>query len=118
MASTVRRYCDGRGPGDWGHALDDRSDQMTEFRVSATRRIAAPARRLYEIVSHPSGPVDVAGSAMLERAPDARPLTAVGQTFDMDMDRAPLNDVPGMGKYSVRNTVTQIVPNRLFEWGI
>jgi hypothetical protein len=55
---------------------------------------------------------------MLEAAPDARQLTAVGETFNMDMDREPLGDIPGMGKYKVQNTVTQFIPDRLFEWGI
>ena len=36
----------------------------------------------------------------------------------MDMDREPLGDIPGMGKYQVRNTVTQIVPDRLVEWTV
>ncbi|HWD24350.1 MAG TPA: hypothetical protein VG368_02700, partial [Acidimicrobiales bacterium] len=87
-------------------------------RVSATRRIAAPASKLFAIVSHPTGHVEIDGSGMLEAASDARPITAVGETFDMDMDREPLGDIPGMGKYKVRNTVTQIIPDRLFEWGI
>lgn len=55
---------------------------------------------------------------MLDAAPDARPLTAVGETFDMEMDRTPLNDIPGLVKYKVRNTVTQIVPDQLVEWTI
>jgi uncharacterized protein YndB with AHSA1/START domain len=87
-------------------------------RVSATRRIAAPASTLFRIVSNPNGHVQIDGSGMLEAAPDARQLTAVGETFDMDMDREPLGDIPDMGKYKVRNTVTQIVPDRLFEWNI
>jgi hypothetical protein len=36
----------------------------------------------------------------------------------MDMDRQPLGDIPDMGKYKVRNTVTQVIPDRLFEWAI
>jgi hypothetical protein len=91
---------------------------MSSDRIAVTRRIAAPADKLFRIVSSPAGHVAIDGSGMLEAAPDDRPLTAVGETFDMDMDRAPLGDVPGMGKYQVRNTVTRIVPNRLFEWGI
>jgi len=55
---------------------------------------------------------------MLEASPDARQLSAPGETFDMDMDRAPLGDIPEMGKYKVRNTVTRIVPDRLFEWAV
>lgn len=91
---------------------------MPSDRVSATRRIAAPASVLFQIVSNPTGHVEIDGSGMLEAAPNARQLTAVGETFDMDMDRAPLGDIPDMGKYKVRNTVTQIIPDRLFEWSI
>ena len=87
-------------------------------RVSVTRRIAAPASQLFQIVSNPAGHVDIDGSGMLEAATDARPLTAVGETFDIDMDREPLGDIPDMGKYKVRNTVTKIVPGRLFEWTV
>jgi hypothetical protein len=85
-------------------------------RVSATRRIGAPAHKLFEIVSDPAGHVEIDGSGIRVAAPEARRLTAVGETFDIDMDRAPLGDIPDMGKYKVRNTVTQIVPDRLFEW--
>jgi hypothetical protein len=87
-------------------------------RVSATRRIAAPAGKLFEIVSSPSGQVAIDGSGMLDAAPDDRPLTKVGETFDMDMDREPLGDIPNLKKYQVRNTVTQIVPDYLVEWTI
>jgi hypothetical protein len=87
-------------------------------RVSASRRIAAPASKLFQIVSSPSGQVAIDGSGMLEAAPDDRPLTKVGETFDMDMDRAPLGDIPNLTKYQVRNTVTQIVPDHLIEWTV
>ncbi len=91
---------------------------MTEERVAVTRRIAAPAAAIYALVSDPAGHVQIDGSGMLEAAPDAKPLTAVGDTFDIAMDRTPLNDIPGLVKYSVRNTVTQIEPGRLIEWTI
>jgi hypothetical protein len=91
---------------------------MPANRVSATRRIAATASALYAIVSTPSGHVRIDGSGMLHTTPDAGPLTAVGQTFDMRMDRTPLHDIPGLVEYVVRNTVTQIVPNRLVEWTV
>lgn len=91
---------------------------MSSERVSASRRIAAPADVIFRIVADPAGHVRIDGSGMLEAAPDARPLTAVGDTFDMHMDRTPLNDIPGLVKYSVRNTVTQIEQDRLVEWTI
>jgi uncharacterized protein YndB with AHSA1/START domain len=91
---------------------------MSSDRVSATRRIAAPAAALWAIVSDPAGHVRIDGSGMLETAADATPLAAVGETFDMHMDRTPLNDIPGLTKYTVRNTVTRIEPGRLVEWTI
>ncbi len=91
---------------------------MTEERVAVTRRIAAPAAKIYALVSDPAGHVQIDGSGMLEAAPDAKPLTAVGDTFDIAMDRTPLNDIPGLVKYSVRNTVTQLEPGHLVEWTI
>ena len=91
---------------------------MSAERVAVTRRIAAPAATIYAIVSDPAGHVRIDGSGMLDAAPEARPVTAVGDTFDMEMDRAPLNDIPGLGKYSVRNTVTRLEPGHLVEWTI
>ena len=91
---------------------------MTDQRVSASRRINASAHALFEIVSSPDGHVRIDGSGMLDAAPDAKPLLAIGDVFDMEMDRTPLNDIPGLVKYKVRNTVTQIVPDQLIEWTI
>ena len=91
---------------------------MPEDRVAVTRRIAAPAHTIFTIVADPAGHVEIDGSGMLEAAPDAAPLTEVGQTFVMDMDRTPLGDIPNMVKYKVTNTVTRIEPDRLVEWGV
>ena len=91
---------------------------MPPDRVSATRRVAAPAGELFRIVSDPTGQVAIDGSGMLVAAPDAVPLTTIGQTFDMDMDREPLGDIPDLGKYQVRNTVTDVIPDRLIEWTV
>src|SRR5258708_8967620 len=87
-------------------------------RVSATGRIAAPAHEVWLIVSDPARHVEIDGSGMLQAAPDAGPLSAVGQTFDMDMDRRPLGDIPNMAEYQVRCTVTRLVPDRLIEWAV
>jgi hypothetical protein len=91
---------------------------VTTDRTSVKRRIEASASRIFLIVSDPAGHVDIDGSGMLQAAPDARPLTAVGQTFDMEMDRRPLGDIPNMAEYKVRCTVTQLVPDRLIEWTV
>jgi hypothetical protein len=83
-----------------------------------TRRIAAPAHTIFLLVSDPARHVDIDGSGMLQAAPDDRPLTAVGQRFDMDMDRRPLGDIPNMAEYKVRCTVTQLNADRLIEWTV
>jgi hypothetical protein len=90
---------------------------VSEERISVSRTMRASAAEIFKIVSHPEGHVDIDGSGMLETAPDAKALTAVGDTFAMDMDREPLGDVP-MGKYSVLNVVTRIVPDELVEWTV
>jgi polyketide cyclase/dehydrase/lipid transport protein len=91
---------------------------MSVDRVSVSERVAAPVSRVFAIVSDPARHVDIDGSGMLQAAPDAMPLTAVGQTFEMDMDRRPLGDIPNMAEYKVRCTVTQLIPNRLIEWTV
>ena len=90
---------------------------MADDRVTLTRRIAAPADAVFAVIIDPNRHVDIDGSGMLMAAPDARPLRAVGDTFDMDMDREPLGDLP-MGKYKVRNTVTKFVPDTTLEWNV
>ena len=91
---------------------------MAEDRVSVTRRVAAPAERVYAIVSDPAAHVEIDGSGMLQAPIDPRPITEVGQTFDMEMDRRPLGDIPDMAEYTVRNTVTRVEPGRLVEWTV
>ena len=94
------------------------AEPVSADRVTVTRRIAAPAHAIFVLVSNPARHVDLDGSGMLQAAPGARPLTAVGQTFDMDMDRRPLGDIPTMAEYTVRCTVTQLIPDRLIEWTV
>jgi uncharacterized protein YndB with AHSA1/START domain len=86
-------------------------------RVAVSRTVDASAARVFSVVTDPNGHVQIDGSGMLTAAPDAKRLEAVGDTFDMDMDREPLGDIP-MGKYQVRNTVTKIVPDTLLEWNV
>jgi hypothetical protein len=105
-----------------------RGTPATPDRISATRRIAVPPHGIFVLVSDPGRHVDIDGSGMLRTAPDARPLTAVGQTFDIDMDRRPLGDtantealldlVRDMPEYKVRCTVIQLIPDRLVEWTV
>jgi len=97
-------------------------------RVTVSRHVSAPAHAVFRLVSDPARHVDIDGSGMLRAAPAARLLTAVGQTFDIEMDRRPLGDVPNTEAlhqlvttapdYLVRCTVTQLIPDRLIEWAV
>ena len=90
---------------------------MPDDRVSLSRRVAATPDVVFAVITDPNRHVDIDGSGMLMSAPDARPLREVGDSFDMNMDREPLGDLP-MGKYTVRNTVTKIVPDTTLEWNV
>jgi hypothetical protein len=87
-------------------------------RVSVTRRIPAPAAAVFAEVSDPAGHVRIDGSGMLVEAPDAARPAGVGDAFEMDMDRTPLADIPGLTAYRTLNTVTAYVPDRQFEWNV
>ncbi|SHN46716.1 SRPBCC family protein [Cryptosporangium aurantiacum] len=86
-----------------------------EQRISTTRRIAAPAARIFAVISDPDGHVAIDGSGMLMAADGSRRLTAVGDMFIMNMDREPLGDLP-MGKYTVQNTVVAFTPEAAIAW--
>ena len=88
-----------------------------EDRISATRRIAAPAASIFAIITDPAGQVAIDGSHMLVGAPHAKRLEAVGDSFSINMDRDALGDLP-LGQYQVLNTVTKIEPDRLLEWNV
>jgi uncharacterized protein YndB with AHSA1/START domain len=86
-------------------------------RISTTRRIAAPARTIFDLITDPHGHVRIDGSGMLVAADAAARLERVGDAFEMEMDREPLGDIP-LGRYRVRNVVTRIVPDRELEWSV
>jgi uncharacterized protein YndB with AHSA1/START domain len=86
-------------------------------RIAASRTVTASPAEIFRIVTDPAMHVKIDGSGMLQAAPGAQRLRAPGDTFEMDMDREPLGDVP-MGKYKSLNTVTRIVPDSLLEWNV
>jgi hypothetical protein len=86
-------------------------------RVAVTQRIAATARQIFHIVTDPAYHIEIDGSGMLRSAGAPHRLEAVGDTFDMEMDRQPLTQLGQLARYyTIRNTVTRIIPDRLVEW--
>lgn len=86
-------------------------------RIAASQTVKASPSRLFAVVTDPNMHVEIDGSGMLQAAPEARRLEAVGQVFEMDMDATPLGNAT-IGKYQVVNTVTKIVPDALLEWSV
>jgi hypothetical protein len=86
-------------------------------RIVVSRRILVPAGQIFQLICDPWGQVKIDGSGMLVAARDAHRLTAVGDVFEMEMDREALGDVP-LGKYRVVNSVTRFVEDQQLEWNV
>ena len=71
-------------------------------RIGATHRIAAPAGHIFRLITDPAVHVRIDGSGMLVEAGSGSVLRAVGDAFEIEMDREPIGDLP-LGRYRVRN---------------
>src|SRR5690349_4374214 len=68
--------------------------RQTESRLELVRAINALPSAVFAVISDPTGHVSIDGSGMLVAAQNSSPLTGVGDSFVMDMDREALGDVP------------------------
>jgi hypothetical protein len=78
-------------------------------RVEVSRRIQAPAARIFKNLANPQRHVDFDGSGMLRGADLDRPISGVGDTFTMKMHR--LGD-----DYLMLNYVVEFEPYRRIFW--
>lgn len=86
-------------------------------RIETERTISAPAAKIFALLCDPRGHVAIDSSGMLQDA-DGDPVSAVGDTFVVHMDRESLNDFPQLGKYDVTVEITEFEPDRLIAWTI
>ena len=89
---------------------------MTDERIEVQRTIAADPATIFRVLSDPNGHVAIDSSGMLMAA-TGEPVTAVGDTFVVHMDRESLNDFP-MGRYDVEVHIATFVPDREIAWTI
>ena len=89
---------------------------MSNERMEVQRTIAADPATIFRLLSDPNGHVSIDSSGMLISA-SGDPVTAVGDSFVVHMDREALNDYP-MGEYDVTVTITALVPDREIAWTI
>jgi hypothetical protein len=89
---------------------------MTNERLEIERSIPADPATIFRVLCDPQGHVAIDSSGMLMEA-TGEPVTAVGDSFVVHMDREALNDYP-MGRYDVTVTITTFVPDREIAWTI
>jgi hypothetical protein len=89
---------------------------MTTDRMEVQRTVEATPEAIFAVLSDPQGHVSIDSSGMLQSA-DGVPVTAVGDTFVVHMDRESLNDYP-LGKYDVTIRITEFEPGREIAWTI
>ncbi len=94
----------------WQHEV------MANERLEVQRTVAADPSTIFRLLSDPQGHVAIDSSGMLMDA-TGEPVSAVGDTFVVHMDREALNDYP-MGLYDVTVTITTLVPDREIAWTI
>ncbi len=77
--------------------------------LEVSRRIATPAAFIFEILANPQRHIDFDGSDMLRGAVFNRPISGVGDTFAMKMNR--------LGRdYLMVNHVVEFEPDRRIFW--
>src|SRR5580698_1102391 len=90
---------------------------MTSERIEVTRTIEAEPAAIFAVLRDPQGHVAIDSSGMLQSA-DGEPVSAVGDSFVVHMDRESLNDFPEMGRYDVTVRIASYEPDRLISWTI
>lgn len=74
-----------------------------------TGTVDAPPEQLFAVLADPARHAEIDGSSMCVGC-SSGPITGVGQSFVMDMHR------DGLGKYQVRNEVTEFEPGKRIAW--
>ena len=89
---------------------------MASERLEVQRTIAADPATIFRLLRDPQGHVAIDSSGTLMDA-TGEPVSAVGDSFVVHMDREALNDYP-MGRYDVTVTIVTLVPDREIAWTI
>ena len=85
-------------------------------RIEVDRAIAADPAAIFRVLADPQGHVAIDSSGMLQSA-SGEPVTAVGDTFVVHMDRDSLRDYP-LGLYDVTVRIVTFEADREIAWTI
>ena len=89
---------------------------MTSERIEVQRTIEAEPAAIFAVLRDPQGHVAIDSSGMLQSA-DGEPVSAIGDSFVVHMDRESLNDYP-LGRYDVTVKISAFEPDREIAWTI
>lgn len=89
---------------------------MTTERIEVERTIPADPATIFQVIRDPQGHVAIDSSGMLMDA-TGEPVSAVGDTFVVHMDREALNDYP-LGLYDVTVNIVTFEQDREIAWTI
>jgi hypothetical protein len=87
---------------------------VAEERIEVQRMIAADSDAIFDILCDPQGHVQIDSSGMLMSA-TGEPVSAVGDSFIVHMDREALNDLP-LGRYDVVVKIVTFERGREIAW--
>jgi len=94
---------------------DDTPAEKPE-RMEVERTIKAEPAAIFRVLCDPDGHVAIDSSGMLQSS-TGEPVTAVGDSFVVHMDREALNDFP-MGEYDVTVNIKTFEQDREIAWTI
>ena len=89
---------------------------VADERIEVQRTINAEPSAIFRVLSSPNGHVQIDSSGMLMSA-SGDPVTKVGDTFVVHMDREALNDLP-LGLYDVTVKIVTFEQDREIAWTI
>lgn len=89
---------------------------MSDERIEVRRTIRAEPSDVFAVLTSPHGHVAIDSSGMLMAA-EGDPVTGVGDTFVVHMDRDALNDYP-LGLYDVTVRIVTFEQDRELAWTI
>jgi hypothetical protein len=92
----------------------DPTEPVERFEVRRT--IPAAPADIFRVLCDPEGHVAIDSAGMLMSS-TGEPVSAVGDTFVVHMDREALNDYP-LGLYDVTVSITTFEPDREIAWTI
>jgi Polyketide cyclase / dehydrase and lipid transport len=89
---------------------------VVDERIEEQRLIRAEPAEVFAVLRDPQGHVAIDSSGMLMAA-TGEPVSAVGDSFAVHMDREALGDRP-LGEYDVTVTITAYEPDREIAWNV